>query len=291
MASGEKTYKSFSAFITNCVNTFISLLKVLIKSRFGLKLPRAVSDSCIVLGNGPSLNRSLKNHPDFFKKHPIVCVNNFSVSEKYEQLQPAYYIMLDPLFWLGDTEIVKKTLESLTKKTTWKLNLLLPQNASNSVKFMTEIKRNSNIAVSFFNYTVFKGFEGIGNYLFRKNLATVQSQNVIVTSLFISINLGFKSVYLLGADHNWHENLHLNENNQLCLKDVHFYDNAEQVKYRLFYKDEKQHETFRMHEIMIALGKAFYGYEIVKRYADRCNATVYNASEISFIDAFKRIKL
>nr|MBA3972020.1 hypothetical protein [Bacteroidota bacterium] len=87
------------------------------------------------------------------------------------------------------------------------------------------------------------------------------------------------------------ENLHVNEKNQVCLKDLHFYDNASQVTYRLFYTDAEQRETFKMHEVFIALGKAFYGYELMKRYADYCNCKIINVSEVSFIDTFERKKI
>ena len=46
-----------------------------------------------------------------------------------------------------------------------------------------------------------------------------------------------------------------------------------------------------MHEILTTLGKTFYGYEVMNRYAKSCDAEIYNASEVSFIDSFKRYKL
>ena len=56
--STEKTYKKTGNFFKQCINTFASILKVLIQSKFGVRLPKATSESCIVLGNGPSLTTS-----------------------------------------------------------------------------------------------------------------------------------------------------------------------------------------------------------------------------------------
>jgi hypothetical protein len=290
--STEKSYKEASGFITNFINTCISLVKVTVRSKLSSSLPKAEQISCAVLGNGPSLKTSFEQHPDFFKQHALICVNNFAITPEFEKLKPQYYAMLDPAYWVDKpNKMAEECIMNLQKKTTWKLHLLLPAAAKNSKAFNELLRQNKNIEVNYYNYTVFKGFEKISHYFYRKNLAMPQSQNILVACLFLSINLGFKEIFLLGADHNWHENLHINENNQVCLKDVHFYENETQVNYRLFYKDDLKTETFKMHEIMSALGKTFYGYELMNRYAVSCGATIYNASEISFIDTFKRIKI
>ena len=61
--SAEKSYKEVSGFITQIVNTCISVLKVFVRSKFGVHLPTAQEETCIVLGNGPSLKKSFENHP------------------------------------------------------------------------------------------------------------------------------------------------------------------------------------------------------------------------------------
>jgi hypothetical protein len=287
----EKTYNGFSRFALNTINTCISLLKIMVRSQKGISLPQAKEDSCIVLGNGPSLNTSFLKHPDFFKKYPLVCVNSFSVTDRYTELKPAYYVMLDPGFWLGTGDLVTNTINALRAKTSWPLKLLVPPEAKKSSTFLNLESENPNIKICYFNYTVFKGFENIGHFFYKKNLAMPQSQNVLVASIFLSVNIGFKNIYLFGADHSWHQQLHVNEENVLCFKNVHFYESEEKVSYKPFYKGVHITETFRMDEAFVAFGKTFYGYFLLEKYAKSVNATIYNASEISFIDAFKRIKL
>ena len=289
--SAEKTVKGFIFFIKQCLNTFASLIKVMIKSKGGSAFPKASSDSCIVLGNGPSLKMSLEKHPDFFTKHTLVCVNSFSITEEYTLLKPTYYVILDPGFWFGESDVVVNTIEGLKTKTTWMVYLLVPHAAKQSQKFRELEKHNSNIKITYFNYTVYNGFKGWGNWLYAQNLAMPQSQNVLVASLFLSLNIGFKEIYLFGADHSWHENLFVNDENVLCFKDTHFYDGNEKVSYRPFYKGIHLKETFTMQEILITFSKIFYGYEMINEYAKHRKAKIYNASEISFVDAFERIKI
>lgn len=284
----EKHYKNFNSFINNCINSFISILKTLLFSKFSLQLPQATAETCIILGNGPSLSESLRLHTDSLKKHPLICVNSFSITEQYEKLQPVFYVLLDPGFWSGNNELVTQTLESLQRKTVWELHLLVPPISKKSALFQQLISKNKNIKPIYFNYVVFKGFSRIAHFFYKKNLAMPQSQNVLVAAIFLGINIGFKNIYIVGADHTWHQQLHVDDKNVLCIKHVHFYEQEEKIKYTPFYKGVHIQETFRMHEILTTMGKAFYGYMVLNKYAKSRDCNIYNASEVSFIDAFER---
>jgi hypothetical protein len=287
----EKTYKSTGNIFTKCVNSCLSLAKIILISKFGKKFPKATSDSCIVLGNGPSLKQSLEKHPDFFKQHPLVCVNSFSVTDEYTILKPLYYVILDYSFWKSEAEIIVKSLDAIKTKTTWELNLFVPQLSAKSKRFEALVEQNKNIKLHYFNYTVFKGFDGLAHFFYAKNLAMPQSQNVLVASLFVAINTGFKKIYLVGADHTWHQTLYVNEQNQVCVKHVHFYEKEEKVNYVPFYKGGHTKEVFRMDEILHTWAKVFWGYLMLNKYAKSKGVQIVNASEVTFIDAFEQIKL
>ncbi|MGQ0829619.1 MAG: 6-hydroxymethylpterin diphosphokinase MptE-like protein [Bacteroidota bacterium] len=268
----------------------MSLLKVLIRSKFTTNIPKGNEESCLILGNGPSLNVSLQKHPEFFKQHKLICVNSFSITDLYELLKPSYYVILDPRFWFADDQVNISSIESIKIKTKWQLTLFVPYLAKKSNRIKTIID-NPNIRIHYFNYTVFKGFESIAFRFYKQNLAMSQSQNVLVGALFLSINMGFKKIYLFGADHNWHNTLFVTEANIPCIKNVHFYETEEQVEYRPLYKGPHTTEIFRMDEILEALSKTFYGYYAINRYAKHMNCDVYNANENSAIDSFERIKI
>jgi hypothetical protein len=292
MAVLESGYKKTGNFVTQSMNTIISLVKVMVRSKFFLSFPKAPTQSCILLGNGPSLKTSLQKHPDFFKQHSLLCVNNFAITKEYSEHKPGYYVMLDPVYWIIDPpEVFKNAINDLQEKTTWPLQLFIPRHAAKTQRLINLVKQNSNIHIHYFNYTVFKGFNFVGNWFYKKNLAMPQSQNVLVASLFVAINTGFKTIYLTGADHTWHENLQVNDDNVLCIKDTHFYDQEQKVRLVPFQKDHHTKENFTVHEIFTAWAKAFYGYWNLNEYAKYRGVTVYNASEVSFIDAFQRLKL
>lgn len=289
--SAEKTYKGITGFVNNSVNTALSVLKILFQSKFNTRLPQAQENRCIVLANGPSLKTSLEQHPDFFRKHPLVVVNTFSITETFTQLKPKYYVILDPFFWKGKTPVILNTIKALEEKTSWDMVLLVPQHALKTPIFTELQAKNKHIRVQRFNYTVFKGFQSVAHWFYRKNLAMPQSHNVSIASLFLAVNMGFKEVFLVGADHTWHENLHVNEENILCTRDVHFYDNAPVTTYQPFLKEGRPDETQKTYEFFWIWSRTFLGYWLVNDYAVYHHCKIWNASEVSFIDAFERYKI
>ncbi|MFL5764359.1 MAG: 6-hydroxymethylpterin diphosphokinase MptE-like protein [Bacteroidia bacterium] len=289
--SAESTYKEAGGFFTRLVNTGISLLKIPARSKLRNRIPLTKEKRCIVLGNGPSLKASLEKHSGLFSSLPLFCVNSFSLTPEYELLKPSFYVILDYSFWKSNEKATLDVIDAIEKRTTWKMILFVPQMASGSERFSALSKKNSNVELRYFNYTVFKGFAGIAHWFYRRNMAMPQAQNVLVAATFLAINMGFEEVDLVGADHTWHESLYLDEHNKLHLKHIHFYDDVRTVKYIPFTKGAHLTETFRMDEIFHTWAKTFYGYIALEKYARSQNCKVYNASEVSFVDAFERKKL
>ncbi|MES2590611.1 MAG: 6-hydroxymethylpterin diphosphokinase MptE-like protein [Bacteroidota bacterium] len=290
--SAEKVYKRFVSFVSQSLNTCLSVLKVIVQSKYRLNIPAANGNKCIVLANGPSLKSSLEKHPAFFKQHPLICVNTFAVTEEFVLLKPTYYVMLDPFFWERKSDVTGKTFENLEKNTNWPLYLMVPRHALKQKVFVELQKKNPNIHLTPFNYTVFKGFPSVAHWLYNKNLAMPQSLNVTIAALFLGVNLGFKEIYLVGADHTWHENLHMTEENILHTKVTHFYENDTEIKLVPFLKSgDPKKGTQKAHEFFDIWSRTFYAYILVNNYAVYHHCKIYNASEVSFIDAFKRIKL
>lgn len=241
----------------------------------------------VLLGNGPSLQTSIQAGIPR-ESTSFMAVNTFVFSDAYAEFKPRYYVMMDPGLWRADNEITQKTAASLIEKTNWELHVLIPHDASSSL-LVQRLAQNENIRIHFLNYVVYKGFQGIGFQLYRANRAMPQAQNVLVAALFLALNLGYKRVLLYGADHNWHQHLEVNEENTVCVRQVHFYENESEVKLVPFYKAMHVHETFRMDELFHAWAKVFHGYFQVGEYAASRGATILNATPGSFVDAFDRI--
>ena len=273
--------------------TLFTLLRVCCNSRFKsivLKLP-LISDKCYVFGNGPSLSADLMKCKNIKSLGDVWCVNFFVSSNIYQEVKPKYYVLADPGFWMGNLTVeeadkIEQFFFELVKKTTWPLIVYVPNTAKPYVESL--LLNNLNITVKSFNNVAPSGWRKMIKVLYDLGLAMPHVQNVLVATLFLSVKVGYKKIILLGADHSWHETLVLDDSNRVCLRDKHFYD----LKPNLtpFYKDCSQQETFKMHEILFAFSKMFEGYWEVKEYAEIVGAEILNASSVSFIDAFKRVK-
>lgn len=169
--------------------------------------------------------------------------------------------------------------------------VVLPSTARNYPMVQTLSENNSNIAIKYINYTVFKGFRKVQYFFYKHNLAMPQSQNVLVASVFLALNVGFEEVIVVGADHSWHEQLLVNDQNVVCLKQIHFHDDEKQLRAVPFVKAPHISETFRMDEAFHAWAKVFDGHRKMNSYADYLGAKVFNASEYSYVDAYPRKKI
>lgn len=250
---------------------------------------------CLVIGNGPSLKITLTKHIKFFKDKDILCVNDFVLSPFFEVLEPKYCIFADPAYWSksasGDLKnLFSKTAYLMVKNVKWKMILFLPKNAKEWNYFIELSKVNPNITINYYNTTVINCFGKLKYYIYRHNLAIVPSQNVLIPGIFLSLNMGYKNIYIAGADHSWHENIFVAEDNKLYLTNTRIFDGKKSniIPYTI---TADQKTTYKMHEIMSAYSKTFLGYHELNSYAKYLGNNIINVSEKSYIDAFERKQL
>lgn len=109
-------------------------------------------------------------------------------------------------------------------------------------------------------------------------------RNVLIPSIMIGIWLGYKEIYVVGADHTWSKTLEVDANNTVISVQPHFYEDnkAEAARVASVYADVK------LHEIMYSFHVAFKAYHQIEDFARKMGVNIYNATPGSFIDAFRR---
>lgn len=288
-------YLQIGAFFKNLFNSILSIFKILVMSKFFLKIPKTTQKKASILGNGPSLKITLNQDLDFIKTTEIYAVNLFASSTEFGEIQPQNYVMLDPAFFMynqanNGREDIKKTLDSLIKNTNWEMKLFVPYKAKKSFLVKEISENNKHIQFQYFNYTIVEGFAWLRHALFNLNLGMSQCQNILACALFVAIRRKHDEIFLFGADHSWHEEIKVSESNDIEIKQIHFYDNASQVKHqKVLDVNTKVHSNLQT--IFLSLYKVFYGYGILKKYADYQSVKVLNASKKSYIDTFERVSL
>lgn len=281
-------------FIKKIGFSLIGLTKIIIQSHWSnIKLPVfSDKEELVVLGNGPSLKINLERDLNFFKSKRKFCVNGFSLSKFYSTIKPDFYLLADNAFWTDNpstriSDFRNNVISSIIESTTWSLTVFLPFESQKNKNLISSFKDNKNIKIVYFNKTSINGFEFFNNWCFKFGLAIPRAQNVLIPSIMLGINMKFKTIYLIGADHSWHEQYIIDNNNNLCLKDKHFYD-INPIMVPLL--DTMGNKQF-IHQQFESLVIAFKMYHVIKKYAIYMKTQIYNASEISFIDAFDRIKI
>ncbi|AQG80734.1 hypothetical protein [Spirosoma montaniterrae] len=290
----EQVFNSLFYFLSELAVSVLSLLKALMRLQHRTRLPARQLPVCSVLGNGPSLNQSLTEQLDFIRQTEIVCVNNFAHAEVFTQLRPQNYVISDPNYFVftaqtTDRPDISRTLAVFGEQVDWPMTLYVPHFAKGSYLIRTIGQKSPNINIVFFNYTVLTGFPSLIYWLYARGFGMPRAQTVIVAALTLMINRQFETIYLFGADTSWHEEIRLTDDNQLLIKQVHFYDKPKDVQHEPVYSDKHRQRTFSMASQFLSLHKVFRGYEIIRDYADYRRVTILNASAKSYIDAFERI--
>lgn len=289
MLALKQLFENIQKFLFACLGFLVSVPKILLMSSFIRKAPKIVMERASILGNGPSLNESLKTQLAFIKSTEVYCVNNFASYPIFEEIRPANYVLLDPAYFQyspvnNGHKIVEKTIFSF-EKTNWPMNIFLPAAAKKSFLVQT-LKKIPSIQIHYFNYTIIHSFDWWDHLLFDAGMAMPQCQNILAAALFLSIKRTHKEVYLFGSDHSWHEDLVL-ENNVIVMKDAHFYS-----------QNKHSHQltslpsnVSKMYKFFNSLAKAFYCYERLQRFAQFKKVSVFNASTKSYLDTFQKIQL
>jgi len=280
-------------FLASLFNSIASFGKILLLSKFGVHFPEGETKELVILGNGPSLNNSLETQMDFLEGKTLLCVNFFPTTAYYEKLKPSIFVSIAPDLWLPDVDqkFIDQRIrlfDALVEKTNWDLDFYFPWSARSVSTWRDKLAENKNIKVHYLNTTPVTGLRSVSEFFFRKSLGMPRPHNVMIPSLFTGIQMRFKTIYLLGADHSWLREISVNDDNVALINQKHFYDETSSKPDTL---DKSGKGARKLHEILFKLMNAFASYFVIKDYAESQGCRILNATPNSFIDAFDRIKL
>lgn len=254
------------------------------------------TDKMILIGNGPSLSKSIELYKDEILKYDRLVVNFFALSDQYEILRPNFYLFVDPAFFEipeNQKDSITRLIDAIVTKTTWKMRLCAPEGVEET-QLMNALKANTNIEVIYFYGGAQRTGELTKYEIWDKNLLCPPNRNSLNTGLYLSLFWGYKETYLIGVDMSSLEDIRIDqETNELFSIDTHFYNNKQ------VYSDKKLFDTRRgrirsdwtLHEYIYAFGLMFENFYELSKYAEYKGLKVYNASEYSWINCFERKKL
>lgn len=278
----NKLKKSLSELPSKAGRTIKSAVKLALQTRpCRIAREAAEGDKLIILGNGPSLSSTIADYSaTALATTPLMAVNFAANTPEFEALKPRYYILADPIFFASDSdEKVMRLWQNFADKVTWPMTLYLPMKQTVRARI-----HNRNIKVEGFNFVELEGFSWFTRAVYDAGRGMPRPRNVLIPAIMTGIKLGFKEIYITGADHSWTKTLDVDSQNRVVTVQPHFYkdDEAEQQRVTQVYRD------IHMHDILLSFHIAFKSYFDIAAYAKARGIAIYNATPGSFIDAFER---
>lgn len=275
----KKIFDRGAEVVKNVSLSLKSLVKCGLMSH-RVKYKKADGESIIILGNGPSLNETIAAYSEKLTQSDLLAVNFAANTPVFSRFRPRYYVLADPHFFSSEEPNVL-TLRANLNAVDWPMTLFLPFGSK-----MPQID-NPNIVVERFNMIGVEGFESVSNSIYKSRRGMPRPRNVLIPSIMIALWLGYKKIFIAGADHTWTKTLAVSDANEVISVQPHFYndDKAELSRTATVYKN------VRIHEILESFSIAFKAYHAIARYARRVGVKIYNVTPGSFIDAFERTTL
>lgn len=272
----------FKQAFTTAAQSAVSVVKLTLQSR-RCHFPSRSDDGkeVIVMGNGPSLRQTIDRLLTPSTVMPDLMAVNFAANTpEFFSLKPRWYVMADPHFFSdsGDENVIKlhKNLASVD----WEMTLFVPRGCRKSLPGWIR----KTVEVSEFNFVGIEGAKWLKHKAFGSGLGMPRPRNVLIPSIMIAIWLGYKDIYIAGADHSWMKTLAVNDRNEVVSIQPHFYkDNKAELD-----RGATVYRNVRLHQVVESFAVAFRSYWEIRAYADSRGVNIYNSTPGSFIDAFER---
>ncbi|MBD5322010.1 MAG: hypothetical protein HDS01_04470 [Bacteroides sp.] len=239
----------------------------------------------LILGNGPSLAANISGDMDILRSHDTLAVNFAANTDDFFEIRSRYYLLMDPYYFTPDNPDpnVKRLFDRLNRLVTWDMTLFIPVGRNKDVLGID----NPRIRIERFNPVGVEGFAWLEHLAIRCRRGLPRPRNVLVPAIMVGIWLGYKDIYLLGADHSWLRTLDVDDDNHVISVQPHFYADGEEEHKRVatLFRDT------RLHELLGSFTMAFRSYHGIRRYVDTSDVNIYNATPGSYIDAFPRRRI
>lgn len=275
---------SIQHFLINLLKSAASILKIFIQSKKATPLTNFTQcKEVVILGNGPSAKDFLEEKQDFLSQKAILAVNFFARHAKFLQLKPSFYVLADPAFFMREKSA--QLLDILCHSVDWNLLLMIPNYAKKQPLWNEKkiaLLQNPSIQIAYFNMTKIDGFDWFTQQSILKGWGLPAPRNVLVPSIANCLRMGFKTIYLAGADHSWVKLLWVNDQNEVMIEDKHCYDESSQ---------SAVHKTAPLYFVLESISLALKSYVQLNKLAEKKHIAITNITPGSYIDVFDRIKI
>lgn len=243
-----------------------------------------------VLANGPSLKKELPKimTSNEFKNVDFVVLNYFANQDVFFELRPQHYCFVDPMFFepTHREKEVANIFNILNEKVDWKINVYIPSNRKKEFLKFSGLD-SSFININGVNATSYSGYEKLRNYFYKVGLSMPEPGTVANLAIFISLKKGYNEVRLYGVDHTYFDSICVNNKNELCIKEAHFYN--QNVKLKPIIRIDNQ-KVYSVSDYLHSRLLMFRSHDYLNSYAEYLGVKIINNTEGSMIDSYPRMK-
>ena len=246
---------------------------------------RHIGKRCFIVGNGPSLKKMDLSR---LRDEITITVNNIMNNQEiYNAVYADYHVFIDPMY---------SSLESSKPQGADTIELLKSINYPDkqpaclvSYEGLSSYKKNG--LVNHLNlYYLYQHRNMLNRYShsidLTKNIPS--SQNVTQAAIFSAIYMGFKEIYLIGCDMtSVFLTFETNEDGERAIsKSFHAYQyNINEEKTML--KNANKHDNEYM---LYDYAKTFTIFKRIRKYAEKNDIKIFNATIGGGLDVFERVK-
>lgn len=281
----KKVSDSIADFCSDLGATLKSAFKLAVQSRRCNVSRAPEGERLIIMGNGPSLATNIREDLATLKSSRTLAVNFAANADEFIELRPDYYLLADPHFFTAtesDANLAKM-YRKFNEEVDWDMTLFVPARIAASAIPV----KNPHIHIQKFNPVGVEGFKWFERMAYSSGRGMPRPRNVLIPAIMLGMQMGYRDIYIIGADHSWLKTLDVNERNEVVSVQPHFYKDNDEEKQRV----TSVYKNVRLHEILLSFHVAFKAYHKIAAYASTKGINIYNSTPASYIDAFPRRQL
>ena len=179
-------------------------------------------------------------------------------------------------------------MNALAEKVSWQMILFIPLLQKEST-YLDPVRQNPNIKiVTFHAIPYYSGLESLRHYFYKKGLGNGEFGTVALNALYAALMLGYKTLYVYGIDHTFFNDIAVNDENVLCFKDKHFYEEETVLRPMICHYPGMDNKPYTMAQFVAEKALIFKGHLIMEKFAKAIGATIINCTPNSLVDAYER---
>lgn len=238
------------------------------KGNYGFEYSGSNEKELQIIVNGPSL---LKHKDKIDYNRDTMVVNGYIDTDLANILIPKWYVLTDPAYFNDENKVFLTKIEKYC--------------VNHGVKVISQHSNrkrwNKKDFTDYYLYTILDRpimKETVDKFeleCLKANMMGPWFYNVLVMAIYAGIQMGYQTIYLLGADLNFMQQLSMDKG-KLYSQDSHFYNlEGEKLFFEWGYLEELKH-----------VEHALAGLKVMRQYADYIGVKIINTNPESYIEFF-----